>query len=408
MISYLFINVLISGWALGINRSIDIPAGHKFYYLILALISWLFPYHLIVFHSNFPVMGETVYTVQNLSVYSDISHAMTPWAPTVIQSIVLLMLMGVMFFIIDVIKLVKKHRHFVRQAEPTEFKSVWLVNDLSGACVSGFWQPKIWINRDLFKQAELPAVLTHERQHIKSGDIYWLLVIGFIHRLFWFNPVVYLLHKKLREVIELRCDEACQKQLDNNEYRQQLAKILLNHQQSKATPLLNEIAQNTQFQIKRIKNLSQEKIMSYKNKFLVTVSFIMIMLLSTFVIAGDDASRQPQLADDEVVVYIAFEVSETFSGLSETSSSQKQTISSLGEWQEVNLDRYVVKFKVSEQRSEESESLYMIDTEVLNSREKVLHSPSLLTKSNKTASIEITAENRTDPSFKLNFTVLKE
>jgi hypothetical protein len=138
MISYLFINTFISGWALGVNRWMAIPASHKFYCLLFALMSWLIPYHLIDFHSDMAMMAETVYTIQNLSVYSDISHAMKPWTPTVIQSVVLLMLIGIMYFIIDVIKLIKKHRHFVRQGEATDLKNVWLLNDLSGACVSGF------------------------------------------------------------------------------------------------------------------------------------------------------------------------------------------------------------------------------------------------------------------------------
>ncbi|MCX7545221.1 M56 family metallopeptidase [Marinicella gelatinilytica] len=406
MISYLFINLLISFWALAINRWMLIPERIKFPVLMLAMMSWLLPYHLISLHVELNTVNETIYTVHSLATYIETPESVRFWVPSMIQLGLLFMLCGVLMFVLDVMKLIHKHRWLVNKGQSTKYKNVRLVDDLVGACVTGFWQPKIWINTKLFRQAERDIVLAHERQHLRNGDIYWLLIIGFVYRLFWFNPMVYWLNKRLREVIELRCDEACQKQSTNKRYQHHLAKIILEYQQTKPTALINEISQNNSFQIKRIQKLSQEKNMTKKHKFYITVSLIIIALLSTASLANQDKLEKVQLADNEVVVDIIFEVTEQFSGLSEASSTNKQMVVEVDDWQEVKLDRYTIKFKISEPATEANQ--FMIDTQILNRQNTTLYRPSILTEPNQKAGIKVSAETINEPAFGLNFTVLSK
>ncbi|GAA4811210.1 hypothetical protein GCM10011365_18570 [Marinicella pacifica] len=406
MISYVFINLLISFWAMAINRWMSIPERLKFLFLMLAMVSWLIPFHLFRFNVEVGAVNETIYAVQSLAPYLETDEAVSLWMPTMIQVGLILMLFGALIFVTDVVKLIHKHRCLVKRGQISQYKNVWLVDDLVGACVTGFWQPKIWINTDLFHQAERVAVLAHERQHIQNGDVYWLLVIGFIHRILWFNPVVYFLNKKLRESIELRCDEACQKKFNNNSYQQQLAKIILAHQQPGSTALINEILHNNNFQIKRIQHLSKENIMTTFNQWQISLSFIFIALLSTVSLANQDKLDKAEAGDNEVVVEVAFEVTEQFSGLSETSSTKKQLIVQQDEWQEVQLDRYTVKLKVSVSQSDDDH--FMIDTKILNRQNTTLYSPSIMTLSNQSAGIKISADTKNDPAFNLGFTILAE
>ena len=148
--------------------------------------------------------------------------------------------------------------------------------------------------------------------------------------------------------------------------------------------------------------------MKNNNQFKIVLCMVAFIPLSFFAVANQQDTAHSPLSDNQVVVNVDFKVTEAFSGLSETSSTQKQMVMTFDKWQSVTLDRYDVKYKVIEQVTENDETLYMIDTQIVNSRKKVLHSPGFLTKSNKTAGIEVKADTKTDPSFKLNFSVLKE
>jgi len=105
---------------------------------------------------------------------------------------------------------------------------------------------------------------------------------------------------------------------------------------------------------------------------------------------------------------VGFQVVEQFSGLSETSSSQKQMVVEFDAWQTLAVDRYQVKFKVTENIADGSEQLFMIETQILNRRENILHHPSVMTEVDKIAGIEIAAETKVNPAFKLSFRVLSK
>lgn len=128
--------------------------------------------------------------------------------------------------------------------------------------------------------------------------------------------------------------------------------------------------------------------------------------LSFFAMANQEDKEQAQVSDNEVVIKVAFEVTEQFSGLSETASTKKQMLIPLDEWQEVQLDRYTIKFKIS--LSATAEKQFMVDTQILNRQNTPLYSPSVMAASNKSAGIKISAKTPNDPAFNLEFTVLSE
>jgi len=56
---------------------------------------------------------------------------------------------------------------------------------------------------------ECTTILCHELMHIKSGHIIWLTLFKFLTFWWWINPFVYLCENKIKESIELACDEGC-------------------------------------------------------------------------------------------------------------------------------------------------------------------------------------------------------
>jgi beta-lactamase regulating signal transducer with metallopeptidase domain len=51
------------------------------------------------------------------------------------------------------------------------------------------------------------AILTHELSHIKQGHFYDLLMMEIVKIIYWFNPLVYLMNKDIKEIHEYQADE---------------------------------------------------------------------------------------------------------------------------------------------------------------------------------------------------------
>ena len=70
---------------------------------------------------------------------------------------------------------------------------------------------------DVFTDEELKMIISHEYWHIKGGDplikIFYLLVSA----VFWWNPIVHIFRKKLKVLLEFRCDRNVVKHMSENE-----------------------------------------------------------------------------------------------------------------------------------------------------------------------------------------------
>ena len=53
------------------------------------------------------------------------------------------------------------------------------------------------------------TLLCHELLHLKSGHILWINLFALLRIYWWFNPLVYLCEKLLRQDMEQACDEGC-------------------------------------------------------------------------------------------------------------------------------------------------------------------------------------------------------
>jgi beta-lactamase regulating signal transducer with metallopeptidase domain len=57
-------------------------------------------------------------------------------------------------------------------------------------------------------------ILTHELSHIRQGHFYDLLLMELSKIIYWFNPLVYLMNKDIKEIHEYQADEATRLSLE--------------------------------------------------------------------------------------------------------------------------------------------------------------------------------------------------
>jgi len=63
------------------------------------------------------------------------------------------------------------------------------------------------LNESSFKLEQLPSVIAHEKVHIKEGHTADLLLIEFLHALFWINPCIIGLKRAIKLNLEYMADE---------------------------------------------------------------------------------------------------------------------------------------------------------------------------------------------------------
>lgn len=105
----------------------------------------------------------------------------------------------------------------------------------SAPFVTGLLQPKVYLPEDFFERyskEQQRFILAHEMAHIKRKDL-WVQFLGeSVRSLFWFNPVVHLAWRALREDQELACDRYVLRNSDDRErfeYGQALIKGIHAH-----------------------------------------------------------------------------------------------------------------------------------------------------------------------------------
>lgn len=266
------------------------PARISFYLLMFALLSWFVPWQLV---------PETVTTKMPVDIWFDLSPVdlQSPVLPTpttttgeqaesasIFRSsqftwahlLGSLFIVGSAMFLWQVFHYRKSINYLNKnaisenhQTKNSQSYPVKVTQLHTPAIATGLIRPTIWIDAQLLQRPELDSVLLHESTHIRQGDIFWLWLICLTESLFWWNPACWLLARKARQVLELRCDESCFHQL-KQQYQIDLASLLLkplagtSTQSLAGAPILN-IVNNKDFNMLRVKMLNKEKVMKLKH-----------------------------------------------------------------------------------------------------------------------------------------------
>ena len=92
---------------------------------------------------------------------------------------------------------------------------------LKSPIIVGFLRPCIYLPIHLisdYHEAEMRYMLLHELQHYRHKDAIANYLMNFAVVLYWFNPVVWLALREMRNDREVACDTSVLKMLDENDY----------------------------------------------------------------------------------------------------------------------------------------------------------------------------------------------
>ena len=304
MNSYLLINVTLTVAALTINYFMKIPHRVRFYIMLTAVIAWLIPFTWFSIElprqtlALLPIELTQLNTpIQNNQPISQSSFSLT----AVFYALILL---GLTRFLLDLASTAKQVEKLKKQSRPYSNEgNIRITQGIQGAFVSGYFKPIIWFDENLVRTDTLSSVITHEKQHIRSHDQFWLFIITMVQRLFWFNPLSFLLCHQCKNGIELSCDEACKKLLGQPKYQAHLAQLVIKQHHTTHALMNNQIHQNKGFNIHRIKQLDKEnsmtKYQTIKLSFIVGVA----ILMSTYsLITVAHNTKMPELADNQILL----------------------------------------------------------------------------------------------------------
>lgn len=83
-------------------------------------------------------------------------------------------------------------------------------NEVIAPCLTGFFRPIVWLPAHVITgltPAQIEAILAHELAHIARMDWLWNAAQCVIESVFFFNPAVWLLSRRVRQERERACDE---------------------------------------------------------------------------------------------------------------------------------------------------------------------------------------------------------
>lgn len=143
--------------------------------------------------------------------------------------------------------------------------------------VVGFVNPKIYLPFNV-KQLDVNYIIAHEQTHIRRRDHWWKLLGFVLLTLHWFNPLVWVAYALLCRDIEMACDEAVIRDLDNNG-RADYAQALVTYSTKRQTLAVHPLAFGETAVKSRLKS-----IMNYRKASRWSVAFIIVscMFLAMF------------------------------------------------------------------------------------------------------------------------------
>ncbi len=110
------------------------------------------------------------------------------------------------------------------QAAVPKGKGVYLADHIDTPFVMGVLRPKIYLPSDL-PEDWMDAIVRHERCHIRHLDPLVKHLFFLATAIHWFNPLVWVAYRFMGRDMEMRCDEAVMKEMDEasrREYAQSL------------------------------------------------------------------------------------------------------------------------------------------------------------------------------------------
>ncbi|HEX4771209.1 MAG TPA: M56 family metallopeptidase [Bryobacteraceae bacterium] len=167
---------------------------------------------------SFVTVTEISSHISRDAPYRNIDWLLLCWAAGVVIT--------AMPFVVGSLSIVR----ILRRAEP--FTDGILLSDVIPVPLTcGLVKPRILLpmSAKAWTAATREAVLLHERAHIRRRDVLTHAVAHFVACLWWFQPLVWLLHRRLKAASEFACDaEALRSGIRPTDYASELLSIARN------------------------------------------------------------------------------------------------------------------------------------------------------------------------------------
>lgn len=145
----------------------------------------------------------------------------------------------------------------------------------------GFINPIIFLQKD-YADGELYWILKHEMAHIVRGDLLIKMLLEFACCLYWFNPLLHVLTRKLGFACEASCDERVLKGCDESE-REGYIRLLEENKDGKGieVPLCSALEDGDSAIDKRIKLIKKAEKIAFPKKFLSMSVFVFLVFVDS-------------------------------------------------------------------------------------------------------------------------------
>lgn len=206
-------------------------------------------------------------------------------------------------------------------------REIRLVNQpvIKGASLFGLLHPKILITDKLinFTDREIEYIFYHELSHYIRRDIFTNYLISLIQVIHWFNPMIYVLAKVIRQDIELATDEKTMSLLENGEFKSYgLALVSMLEEYSKAYSLkLLSAADGNRHIKKRIRQIARYK---RKGKCSICLFFILAIALSFATLTTAVPVKSTDVPQINIKVAKKAEQKEALTAIPKTEESSKE------------------------------------------------------------------------------------
>lgn len=207
-------------------------------------------------------------------------------------------------------------------------REITLVNQpvIKGASLFGLLRPKILITDKLinFTDREVEYIFYHELSHYIRRDIFTNYLISLIQVIHWFNPVIHILAKVMRQDVELAADEKTMSLIESSEVKAYgLALVSMLEEYSKAyTPKLLSAADSNRHIKKRIRQIAHYK---RKGKCSICLFFILAITLSFATLTTAIPVKSTDIPQINIKVVKKAEQKEAQTAISKTVKSSKET-----------------------------------------------------------------------------------
>lgn len=230
----LFLAIVYAGYGL-LLKNLTFYQMNRSYFLLGILFAFAYPFLDLkaLFKSAEPI-GEVV---QFLPLVMEQQFEERQYPLSLSSLLLFIVFAGVLVFTLKLAVQLLSLRHIHLRSRPAKWRSFWYRNVFFPVAPFSFFNT-IYLHREQHAEGELADIFKHEDIHVRGRHTFDILFVEFAFILCWYNPVIWLMRKAVRQNLEFLTDQQI---LDRGADRELYQYSLLNvSRQGLHTPVANQ------------------------------------------------------------------------------------------------------------------------------------------------------------------------